>query len=285
MSAPASWQEATSRSNGRKYWFNASNGESTWEQPSELRGGHSRGLEPAPLSYTAPCATLVHAEGKRQRLDSSPDSVEPLALFNAFRQRLLAGGKFLDLVALDQALRRHFGERQRLPTEVHEALGGLQRMMASVSSALTVAFATHHVLTLRDLEAWVLGSSRDFDGVSSFSQLYLGPLSLHPIVLRQMPRAHEQVLASPQLAALDAMRIVAQVASAMDTDSGRRGGGFCDGLQALAREMGLRDATELPVFCRGEVRTSYFLPPASCLLPTTDCCTASPSAAWSRRGT
>jgi hypothetical protein len=212
------------------YWYNALTGQSSWERPNELR-----------------------SEAKRPRLgEGSTGSVEPLALFNTFRQRLLAEGSFLDMVALEQALRRHYGERQRLPAEIHEALGGLQRMMASVSSALTVAFATHHVLALRDLEAWVLSSSRDFEGVASFAQLYLGPLGLHPVVLRHMPRAHGQVLASPQLAALDATSVVAHVATNMDLEGGRRGGGFGDGLQALAREVGLRDASELPIFVKGE---------------------------------
>ena len=165
MSAPNHWQERVSNSNGQVYWFDPATGESTWERPSQ-------------------CGS----QAKRPRVEST-ESAEPLALFNVFRQRLLAEGRFLDVTTLEQTLRRHYGNR--LPAEIHEALGGLQRMMASVSSALTMAFATHHILTLRDLEAWVLSSSRDFDGVSSFAQLYLGPLGLHPIVLRQMPRAHE----------------------------------------------------------------------------------------------
>ena len=252
MSTQSNWQERTSNSQGgRTYWFNPLTGESTWERPSELGGG---GHGSAPTYDNRPRSEPA----KRPRLgEETSESVDPLALFNGFRQRLLSEGNFLDLVSLEQALRRYYGERQRLPAEIHEALGGVQRMMASVSSALTVAFATHHVLTLRDLESWVLTSSRDFDGVASFAQLYLGPLGLHPVVLRHMPRAHAQVLASPQLAALDATGVVARVATAMDMEGGhgqggRRGGGFGDGLQVLAREVGLRDASELPVFVKGE---------------------------------
>ena len=177
-------------------------------------------------------------DGKRTRTTESP-----LTIFNAWRQHLLADGKYLDFFALEKALRRALGES--LPREVNDALGGLKRMMASVNSALNVIFATHHILTLRDIASWVLTSSRDFQGCSTFEQLCLGPLQFHPTVMRYMPHAHN---APPGTEALDAVAVVAHIANCMET----RRMGASDALHLLAQSFGLANSSQLPIFVRAE---------------------------------
>ena len=243
---PPGWKQSVSKSRGCIYYFNDSTGESSWERPRADRGLNVSRFQTQQLPDERAVASEVVAqhESKRPRLSEIP----PLAVFNAARQHLLTEGLFLDMAALEHAQRRHFGDL--LPNEVSDALGGLQRVLASVNSALTTAFATHHLLTLRDLEAWVLWSSRDFQGAASFAELCLGPLSLHPLVLRYMPRAHDILLRSPHLKDLDAINVVSRVATLMDPDMRRIS--FSEGLYLFARELGLENASELPVYIRAE---------------------------------
>ena len=177
---------------------------------------------------------------------SSTQSLEvsPLALFNAWRQRLLAQGAYLDFAALEQAQHRAYGGGS-LPQEVVEALGGLSRIMASINTAVSTIFATHHIVTLRDIEAWVLSSSRDFAGLACFDQLLLGPLCRNPVVQRHLPSAST---APSHALALDSVAVLAHISDTMDA---RR----CsprEALDGLARHLGLRDASELPVSIRAE---------------------------------
>ena len=184
------------------------------------------------------------SEPKRPRLASPQNrEVAPLALFNAWRQKLLAQGAYLDLAALEQAQQRAYGGR--LPSEIVDALGGLSRIMASTNSAVSTIFATHHVVTLRDIEAWVLSSSRDFAGLACFDQLLLGPLCRNPVVQRHLPRAST---APSHALALDSVAVLAHISDAMDAHrcSPR------EALDGLARDLGLRDASELPISIRTE---------------------------------
>ena len=282
---PDGWQEGRSAT-GELYYHNQFTGQSSWERPIPERsaqahnhraggqqqrggrGGHiagaARGGKGGHAGAALPqhdpsrrggkgghAGAPQHDPNKRPRFDDHPnDAQQPLALFNALRQRLLSKGGYLDLAALEQALCRQY--EQGLPREIRDAIGGLQRIASSVNSALTMAFAAHHILTLRDLEAWVLASSRDFEGVASFTQLYLGPLGLHPIVQRHMPRAHEATVTYPHLAALDSIAVVSHIAMAMDGPQQGARSSFQDGLDNLTRELGLRDATELPLFIKAE---------------------------------
>ena len=67
-----------------------------------------------------------------------------------------------------------------LPRSVAEALKALERMVSSVNMLLTAALATHVLLTLADLEQFILTTSKDFEGCTSFDDLKLGPLHTHP---------------------------------------------------------------------------------------------------------
>ena len=244
---PPGWKQLVSKSRGCIYYFNESTGKSSWERPRAdpgLADSHRTEELPDERAAVSESSGAVQHESKRPRLSD----VIPLAVFNASRQQLLSDGLFLDIAALEYAVRRHFGDR--LPHEVSEALGGLQRVMASVNSALAAAFATHHLLTLRDLEAWVLWSSRDFEGAASFAELCLGPLGLHPLVLRHMPHAHVILLRSPHLKDLDAISVVSRVANLVDANAQRVS--FGEGLHLFAQELGLENASELPVHVRAE---------------------------------
>ena len=229
MPLQAGWQKQWSKSRGVYYYHNAATGESVWERPSGIN-------------------TEPESREENNRARSDPEVPSPIAIFNSWRQQLLKDG-YLDMVALEHALRQHFGTR--LPKEVSDALGGLQRVMSSVNSALTAAFATHHFLTMRDLEALVIMSSRDFQGVASFVQLCLGPLSLNPLVRRQIPHAHDVLVRNPHLYDMNAIQVICRVAEIADSSSSR-GMNFPMALHSFAQEQGMANASELPVFSRGE---------------------------------
>ena len=244
---PTGWQQKISQSRGCIYYFNEHTGESSWVRPSgpadETPAEHGNGrARPGPADETP-------AEQGNGRAQSDAEEAPPLAIFNGWRQRLLQDGHYLDIVALDEALRRHF--RGRLPKEVGDGLGGLERMLTSVNSALMAAFATHHMLTLRDLEAWVLRSTRDFEGVASFAQLCLGPLSLHPLVKRHIPHAHDVLTRHPRLRDMDTVDLTCRVGEILAASSSRDAN-FSTALQLFAQELGLANASELPIFSRGE---------------------------------
>ena len=76
-----------------------------------------------------------------------------------------------------------------LPRSVAEALKALERMVSSVNMLLTAALATHVLLTLADLEQFILTTSKDFEGCTSFDDLKLGPLHTHPEWQRMCPKS------------------------------------------------------------------------------------------------
>ena len=74
-----------------------------------------------------------------------------------------------------------------LPPPVAEALRGLQRVLSAVNSVVTLALATHNLLTLPLLDE-LIRLNRDFAAVASFDELLLGPLHRNPHVQRGAQR-------------------------------------------------------------------------------------------------
>ena len=68
-----------------------------------------------------------------------------------------------------------------------EALRGLQRVLSAVNSVVTLALATHNLLTLPLLDE-LIRLNRDFAAVASFDELLLGPLHRNPHVQRGAQR-------------------------------------------------------------------------------------------------
>ena len=139
----------------------------------------------------------------------------------------------------------------------------LQRVLAAVNTAVAAAIGTHNLFTLLDLERLVLSGSKDFEGVSSFEQLKLGPLRCHPLVRKEFPRASLTVAAAESAAAnLTGTEVMQALAAAVDANwtddpnAERTPFSMDDALQVLARSKGLASVDELPIFMR---RSSHFV--------------------------
>ena len=97
----------------------------------------------------------------------------------SIRARLTAS-EFLDY----GTLKRELEERVvRVPREVGDAMYALQRMLQAVNTVITLAVATHYLLTVEMLDE-LIRMNRDFTEVASFDELMLGPLHRHPLVCR-----------------------------------------------------------------------------------------------------
>ena len=133
-----------------------------------------------------------------------------------------------------------------LPRSVAEALKALERMVSSVNMLLTAALATHVLLTLADLEQFILTTSKDFEGCTSFDDLKLGPLHTHPEWQRICPKS----TADSSLRGEEVVRYLAvnisNAASAHEPFSPTVA------LDALAVERGFVSHRQLGVYLRAE---------------------------------
>ena len=143
---------------------------------------------------------------------SSPPShqpTSPLAHFQAARLAATANGtKFLDMAVLTSQLHQRF--TSRLPSEVFQAVNALQRMLQEVSSSIDAAIATHHVLTLHDLQALVLSSNDAFKDAASFDALMLGPLTSHPKLKQHYSAEALRMSPPPPIKSVDVMQYIAK---------------------------------------------------------------------------
>ena len=89
--------------------------------------------------------------------------------FLQLRTQAIAGDKFLNWATLEVNLVQKLG--RRLPKDVSEAAFALRSMLTEVHSAVDAIFATHHVVTLHELEAMVLRSSTQFERCSCFAEV------------------------------------------------------------------------------------------------------------------
>ncbi|KAL1527865.1 hypothetical protein AB1Y20_009241 [Prymnesium parvum] len=177
---------------------------------------------------------------------SSPEGTSPLA-FLMEQRALLIVDRFLDYGKLHQKMVSKFSAR--LPQEVARAMEGLQRIVSSVNLLVTTAIATHSLLTLVDLEYFILRTNRDFEGVRSFEELKLGPLHKHPAWQRACP--------SDVAGTLTSELVVQHLASEMT-----RINESCEGerpifsptaaLNELAAADGLSSYNDLGIFLRAE---------------------------------
>ena len=110
---------------------------------------------------------------------------DPIQVFLGIRQRQLASGDYLDVSALKREAEARLS--LPLPPPVAEALRGLQRVLSAVNSVVTLALATHNLLTLPLLDE-LIRLNRDFAAVASFDELLLGPLHRNPHVQRGAQR-------------------------------------------------------------------------------------------------
>ena len=94
---------------------------------------------------------------------------EGLQFFLQLRTQSITDGRFLNWAEFESRLVQKFG--RRLPKDVSEAALGLRAMLTEVHSAVDAIFATHHVVTLFELESLVLRSSTQFEAYSSFDEV------------------------------------------------------------------------------------------------------------------
>ncbi|EOD41083.1 hypothetical protein EMIHUDRAFT_250928 [Emiliania huxleyi CCMP1516] len=122
----------------------------------------------------------------QSRVLLKPSNLEPwLVEYPRIRQRQLASGDYLDVSALKREAEARLS--LPLPPPVAEALRGLQRVLSAVNSVVTLALATHNLLTLPLLDE-LIRLNRDFAAVASFDELLLGPLHRNPHVQRGAQR-------------------------------------------------------------------------------------------------
>ena len=177
---------------------------------------------------------------------SAPGTSSTLAHFQATRSFFIAQG-YLNFSAFQATLLAQY--HNHLPHDVAEALRGLQRMSSSVNSSISVCLATHHCLTLKDVEAWILESCNDFRGLSSFDQICLGPLTKHPAVVQCFPKAHTLDARVRELTARDVLAAAAKHLRSWSVGAPSRRTATCSmataellhgGLSSLVEELGLQ---------------------------------------------
>ena len=114
-----------------------------------------------------------------------------LGHFQASRLSATANGEhFMDWSELMRQLHVRLGPHTYLwPHEVNQALNALQRVMQEVSTILDGVLATHHVITLHELDGLVMNMTNSFREVDSFGGLMLGPLHAHPKVRTYFAKA------------------------------------------------------------------------------------------------
>jgi len=142
--------------------------------------------------------------------------------------------------------RRVVARYPTLPRDVAEALKALERMVSSVNMLLTAALATHVLLTLADLEQFILTTSKDFEGCTSFDDLKLGPLHTHPEWQRVCPKS----TADSSLRGEEVVRYLAVKIS--NSASAHEPFWATVALDALAVERGFVSHRQLGVYLRAE---------------------------------
>jgi hypothetical protein len=169
-------------------------------------------------------------------------SAEPIEFLMSVK-RILIRERFLNY----DELRRKFEERYPvLPSDVafRDTLRTIERMVSSVNMLVTAALSTHMLLTLADLEQFILTTSRDFEDFESFDDLKLGPLHTHPKWQRVCPNNTAD-------SSLSGEEVVKYLAVHLANSSGEPFSPT-DALDALAVERGFDSHKQLGVFLRGE---------------------------------
>jgi len=116
---------------------------------------------------------------------------DPVGQFVISRKKqVIEQGKFFELRFVAKEVEDRFPHWQINRSEIYK---GLQRMLQTVDGAISAAIAVQPLLTLHDLQKEFVMSMKDFRNFSSFSQLALGPLMLHPKV-QQAFRIPQNVL-------------------------------------------------------------------------------------------
>ena len=184
-----------------------------------------------------------------------PSPSSAIAQFQACRLSASANGtRFLEWGILTRELHQVFGHRT--PHEVSHAINALQRMLLEVNSAIDAVIATHHVLTLHELEERVLRSSHSFEGVERFDDLRLGPLRAHPTVRSVFQAASLGTGSSEGLATISSIEVMSYIAGKLEANwdgAQETRGEKLDvkaSLDAFAAERGFASAGQLGLHVR-----------------------------------
>ena len=173
----------------------------------------------------------------------------PMKFLSACRAQLIQT-RFLDFGELRRQMTEKWND---LPRGVLDAMKALERMVASVNLLVISALATHPLLTLVDLEEFILRNCRDFEAVDSFEALKLGPLHTHP----EWQRACPSIGAGAGLTGQDVIRYLAaqlgeQNHGAHLPADERPAFSPIEMLNLLAEQRGLASHAELGVHIRAE---------------------------------
>ena len=133
-------------------------------------------------------------------------------------------------------------------------MAGLQRMVAEVNSTVDAIIATHHMISLHELEQLLLASNRSFEGIGSFDALRLGSLRFQPSVMRHFPSLSLGPTPPPRVESVEVMAYIAQrLEEGWEANKGIT--------KPLDVEQALHEYATLTTYCL--LLTTYYL------LPTT----------------
>ena len=181
---------------------------------------------------------------------------EPLALLSSVRSQLIRE-RFLHFGELRARIEAAYPSPGRMPRELADAMKALERMVSSVNLLVTTALATHPLLTLVDLEHFILRTSRDFEGLATFDEAKLGPLHTHPAWQRACP----MLTAGAGLSGEEVIRYLVGVMAEQRRRCGTDEEAFSPvaGLDALAATNGLSSYMELGVHLRAETWLTFVM--------------------------
>ena len=135
---------------------------------------------------------------------------------------------------------------------------GLQRVVASVNLMVSTALSTHSLLTLCELESFILGNNKDFAEIASFDALKLGPLYTHPEWQRACPSTR------PPSVLLTSAEVIQHLAAAQiqqdktaEGQEERPAFSPVDALNDLAATHGHINHKELGIFLRADAWVTF----------------------------
>jgi hypothetical protein len=174
-------------------------------------------------------------------LDATQNDVQDCMAYMLRERESLIRECFLDYGVLR---RRVVARYPTLPRDVAQALNALEFNISDVNMLLTAALATHVLLTLADLEQFIMTTNKNFQAVTSFDDLKLGPLHMHPAWQRVCPKS----TADSSLKGEEVVRYLADKIS--NAPSAKDPFSPTVALDALAVERGFVDHKQLGVYLR-----------------------------------
>ena len=202
--------------------------------------------EPPLPSHSTPSATAPQAVAR----------ATPLVVFQTCRVAATANGtQFLDWNHLVSHLHQRLGTHPMSPrSDVREYLHALQRVLQEVSSAIDAVIATHHVVSLHELEQLVLSTSDAFKERASFGELMLGPFQCHPKLRQHFKPAALAASPPPAVKGCEVMQYVAeQLEASWDAQEGKAERlDVKQVLLAFAEERGFASIDEMGVLVRSQ---------------------------------